>query len=197
MNIFLQGECMKERRSWFITVVLVLFITCAATFAQPSPAASARATRQEVLRLFKVMHINDQMRSVMDSMTKQQSALVHETMKKRYPQMTEERLEQFDAMMEEGIKDFPVDAIIDDLIPVYQKHLTRTDVRAMNVFYSSPTGQKLLREMPEMTSESMQLSYGRMQRQMDAMMERMQKMVKEEELNRKASPKSPAKPDSQ
>jgi hypothetical protein len=188
---------MKERRFRFITVVLVLFITRAATFAQPSPAASARATRQDVLRLFKVMHINDQMRSVMDSMTKQQSALVHETMKKRYPQMSEERLEQFDAMMGEGIKDFPVDAVIDDLIPVYQKHLTRTDVRAMNVFYSSPTGQKLLREMPEMTSESMQLSYGRMQKQMDAMMERMQKMVKEEELNRKASPKSPAKPDSQ
>jgi len=32
----------------------------------------------------------------------EQSALVHETMKKRYPQMPEERLEQFDAMMEEA-----------------------------------------------------------------------------------------------
>ena len=180
-----------------IAVLLVLFTTRTVTLGQSSPLASAPATRQDVLSLFKVMHINDQMRSVMDSMTKQQSALVHETMKKRYPQMTEERLEQFDAMMEEGIKDFPVDAIIDDLIPVYQKHLTRTDVRAMNVFYSSPTGQKLLREMPEMTSESMQLSYGRMQKQMDAMMERMQKMVKEEELNGKVPEKPPAKPDSQ
>jgi len=99
-------------------------------------------------------------------------------------------------MMEESMKDFPVDAIIDDLIPVYQKHLTRTDVSAMNVFYSSSTGQKLLREMPAMTEESMQLSYGRMQKQMDAMMDRMQKMMKEEELNRKAPP-TPAKPDSQ
>ena len=188
---------MKERRPKLIALQLILLSTHALTLGQSSPVANAPATRQDVLRLFKVMHINDQMRSVMDSMTKQQSALVHETMKKRYPQMTEEKLEQFDAMMEEGIKDFPVDAIIGDLIPVYQKHLTRTDVRAMNVFYSSPTGQKLLREMPEMTSESMQLSYARMQKQMDAMMERMQKMVKEEELNRKASPKSPAKPDSQ
>jgi len=184
-------------RQKLLALLLILFTIHAIALGQTSPMPNAPASRQDVLRLFKVMHINDQMRSVMDSMTKQQSALVHETMKKRYPQMTEERLEQFDAMMEEGIKDFPVDAIIDDLIPVYQKHLTRTDVRAMNVFYSSPTGQKLLREMPEMTSESMQLSYGRMQKQMDAMMERMQKMVKEEELNRKASPKPPAKPDSQ
>ena len=188
---------MKELRPKLIALLLILFTTHALTVGQLSPVTSAPASRQDVLKLFKVMHIHDQMRSVMDSMTKQQSALVHETMKKRYPQIAEERLEQFDAMMEESMKDFPVDAIIDDLIPVYQKHLTRTDVSAMNVFYSSPTGQKLLREMPAMTEESMQLSYGRMQKQMDAMMDRMQKMMKEEELNRKASPKSPAKPDSQ
>lgn len=186
---------MKERRFTFIAVALVLFTTGAATLGQPSPAANAPASRQDVLKLFNVMHIHDQMRSVMDSMTKQQSVLVHETMKKRYPQIAEERLEQFDAMMEESMKDFPVDAIIDDLVPVYQKHLTRTDVSAMNVFYSSPTGQKLLREMPAMTEESMQLSYGRMQKQMDAMTARMQKMIKEEEPDKKQKP--PAKPDAQ
>jgi hypothetical protein len=183
--------------SWLrlIAVLLVLFTTPGATFGQPSPRPNAPASRQDVLKLFKVMHIHDQMRSVMDSTTKQQSALDHESIKKRYPQIAEERLEQFDAMMEESMKDFPVDAIIDDLIPVYQKHLTRTDVRAMNVFYSSPTGQKLLREMPAMTEESMQLSYGRMQKQMDAMMDRMQKMMKEEEPDKK--PKPPEKPDTQ
>jgi hypothetical protein len=182
-------------RRFRLTVVLLILFTHAVMFGQPAPTVNAPASRQDVLKLFKVMHIHDQMRSVMDSMTKQQSALVHESMKKRYPQIAEERLEQFDAMMEESMKDFPVDAIIDDLIPVYQKHLTRTDVRAMNVFYSSPTGQKLLREMPAMTEESMQLSYGRMQKQMDAMMDRMQKMMKEEEPDKK--PKPPAKPDTQ
>ena len=186
---------MKYRRLRLIVLLWVLFTEHAVIFSQASPAANAPASRQDVLKLFKVMHIHDQMRSVMDSMTKQQSAMVHETMKKRYPQIAEERLEQFDAMMEESMKDFPVDAIINDLIPVYQKHLTRTNVSAMNVFYSSSTGQKLLREMPAMTEESMRLSYGRMQKQMDAMMDRMQKMMKEEEPERK--PKSPATPDSQ
>ena len=183
-------------RQKLLALLLILFTTHDVTLGQTSPSPSTPASRQDILKLFKVMHIHDQMRSVMESMTKQQSAMVHETMKKRYPQIAEERLEQFDAMMEESMKDFPVDAIIDDLVPVYQKHLTRTDVSAMNVFYSSPTGQKLLREMPAMTEESMQLSYGRMQKQMDAMMDRMQKMMKEEELNRKVPP-TPAKPDSQ
>jgi hypothetical protein len=187
---------MKDRRLRLSVLLLILFITHAAMFAQMPPSTTVPARRQDVLKLFEVMHIHDQMRSVMDSMTKQQSAMIHETMKKRYPQIAEERLEQFDAMMEESMKDFPVDAIIDDLIPVYQKHLTGTDLSAMNVFYASPTGQKLLREMPAMTSESMQLSYGRMQKQMDAMMDRMQKMMKEEDLNRKAPP-TPTKPDRQ
>ncbi len=131
MSILFEGESMTYRRLSLIALLLVLLTTRAATFGQPSPVANAPASRQDVLKLFEVMHIHDQMRSVMDSMTKQQSALVHETMKKRYPQIAEERLQQFDAMMEESMKDFPVDAIIDDLIPVYQKHLTRTDVSAM------------------------------------------------------------------
>src|SRR5438045_9782362 len=129
-------------RQKLLALLLILFTTHAVTFGQPLPAANAPASRQDVLKLFKVMHIHDQMRSVMDAMTKQQSALVHETMKKRYPQMTEERLEQFDAMMEEGIKDFPVDAIIDELLPVYQKPLTRHDIRALNISYTSQTVQK-------------------------------------------------------
>ena len=83
---------MKDRRSRLIALLFVLLTTHAAISGQPSPAANTAASRQDVLKLFKVMHIHDQMRSVMNSMTKQQSALVHETMKKRYPQMPEERL---------------------------------------------------------------------------------------------------------
>ena len=82
---------MKERYQKLLALLLILFTTHALTLGQPSPAPNAPASRQDVLKLFKVMHIHDQMRSVMESMTKQQSALVHETMKKRYPEVAEER----------------------------------------------------------------------------------------------------------
>ena len=168
---------MKDRRLRLIALLFVLLTSHAAISGQPSPTANTAASRQDVLKLFKVMHIHDQMRSVMNSMTKQQSALVHETMKKRYPQMPEERLEQFDAMMEEGIKDFPVDAIIDDLIPVYQKHWTKGDVDAMVAFYSTPTGQKILRELPTTMAEAMQAMQPIMQKKMNGMLERVQQEV--------------------
>ena len=50
----------------------------------------------------------------------------------------------------------------------------------MSVFYSSPTGQKLMKEMPAMTAESMQAAGPRMQAMMDKMMDKSKKMAEEE-----------------
>ena len=46
------------------------------------------------------------------------------------------------------------DHIPADMVPVYQKHLSKSDVEEMIKFYSTPTGQKILREMPAMTAEA-------------------------------------------
>jgi len=45
--------------------------------------------------------------------------------------------------------------MLDDMIPVYQRHLTKQDVDSMLAFYNTPTGQKLLREQPAMMAEGM------------------------------------------
>jgi len=57
-----------------------------------------------------------------------------------------------------------IQEMLEATIPVYQRHLTRTDLQAMTVFYSSPVGQKLLREQPAMVQESMQAASGIQQR---------------------------------
>jgi len=62
-------------------------------------------------------------------------------------------------------------------------------VEAMSAFYSSPTGQKLLREMPDMTSESMQVAYARMEKQLDTLMQKAEQLS-----NEGNSPKKSAKP---
>ena len=168
-----------------MTVILISLIT----LALPVAAGDAPATREDILKLFAVMQVHEQMRQVMNSMFEQQSALVDETMKKRYPRITQEQLAQFDAIIQESMKDFPVDAMLEDVIPVYQKHLSKADVEAMSAFYSSSTGQKLLREMPGMTSESMEAAYARVQKHMETTMDRLEKMMKEDESKEKPSPK--------
>jgi hypothetical protein len=74
------------------------------------------------------------------------------------------------------------------MIPIYQRHFSKTDIDAMSVFYASPTGQKMMREMPALTSESMQVSYARMQKQMDAMTKQAEKIVKEDQEKQKSAP---------
>jgi len=63
------------------------------------------------------------------------------------------------------------------MVPVYQKHLNKGDLDAMAAFYSSPTGQKLMKELPAITQEAMQAAFPIMQKQMTLVMERVQREV--------------------
>ncbi|MBV8475976.1 MAG: DUF2059 domain-containing protein [Acidobacteria bacterium] len=174
---------MKTRR-----LILVLLFACLVAHTQHL-ASNPEASRDQIMKLFEVMHIRQQMRSVMEGVMKQQSSIVRETLKKRYPQMTNEEMAQMDDFILESMKDLPVDGMLDDMIPVYQKHLTRPDVDAMIAFYASPTGQKLMQEMPAMTSEGIQAAYPRMQQQMDKVMQRV-----EERIEQKPRPKNDGTP---
>jgi hypothetical protein len=175
-----------------VALAVVLFVT-SAVFAQQSsaPVGDAPAAKEDIQKLFEVMQIHQQMRQVMDAMMKQQSAMMHETLKKRYPQTSAERIARADRLIADTMKDIPMDAMLDDMIPIYQRHFSKTDIDAMSTFYSSPTGQKMMQEMPALTSESMQASYARMQKQMDAMMRRAEQIVKEDQDKQKSAPEKP------
>lgn len=171
-----------------VRILIALWVMVASCLAVGEQAPDAPATREDILKLFEVMNIHQQMRLVVDSMMSQQRTLIHEAMKKRHPEVTNEQMAQYDSMMQETMKNYPVDAMLDDMVPVYQKHLTKGDVDAMSGFYSSPTGKKLLKEMPAMTTEAMQVAYVRMQKQMGSMMDQVQKMVQEDQ-KKQAAPK--------
>jgi hypothetical protein len=161
-----------------------------------APAQSATpetpATREDVVKLFDQMHVQEQTRTAMESMMKQQRVMVRDMIRKRQPQISEDELKRLDAFTDDFIRELPVDEMLNDMIPVYQKHLTKGDVEAMYGFYSSPTGQKLLREMPAIMTESMQAVMPRMQQSMEKMTERAEKMAKEEEQKKTPKPAPPA-----
>jgi uncharacterized protein len=175
-----------------ISLALILFVATAAFAQQPAPSTGdVPASKEDIQQLFKVMQIHQQMRQVMDAMMKQQSAMIHETLKNRYPQTSAERIARADQLISETMKDMPMDAILDDMIPIYQRHFSKTDIDAMSTFYASPTGQKMMKEMPALTTEAMQASYARMQKQMDAMMQRAEQIVKEDQQKPKSPPATP------
>lgn len=183
---------------WFM---LTAFCLCIPTCAQETvaDASTSPATKEQVQKLFEVMQIRQQSHLMIDSLQKQMQAMSTQTIKARYPQITAAELARANKISEDVMKDVPIDAMLDDMIPIYQKHLTQADVDAMIVFYSSPTGKKLMQQMPEITQEAMQVSYHRMQKQIDAVMERVDESMKENEQPTPPKPgsgQSPtAKPD--
>jgi len=177
---------MKRHSAFF---AIVLLVATAALGQQSTPApGDTPASKEDIQKLFEVMQIHQQMHQVMDAMMKQQSAMIHETLKQRYPQTSADRIARADQMIAETMKDMPMDAMLDDMIPIYQRHFSKADIDAMSTFYASPTGQKMMREMPALTSEAMQASSARMQKQMDAIRQKAEQIVKEDQEKPKSVP---------
>ena len=161
--------------------LLLLVFLCTSTVAQISAPADAPATKEQILKLFDVMDIHKQTRAMMATIERQTRTTSTEALKARYPRITPEQLERVNKISEESMRDFPVDAMLDDMIPIYQKHLTPTDVDTMIAFYSSPTGKKLMQQLPQITQEAMQASNARVQKHIDAVLQRVEEMMKEEQ----------------
>ncbi len=52
-------------------------------------------------------------------------------------------------------KEFNGEGLIELVVPIYARHLTRDDVKALITFYESPVGKKLVAAQPAIVAESM------------------------------------------
>ena len=120
------------------------------------------------------MHLHDMMLQMIDAMAKPMHQMVHDQCVKDKDKLPDDFEAQMNKMMDDMLKDMPWDEMIQAMAPAYQKHMTKGDLDAIVAFYSSPTGQKLLREMPAITGESMQTMMPIMQRYMEKVQGRVQ-----------------------
>lgn len=47
--------------------------------------------------------------------------------------------------------------LLERLLPLYDKYYSLEDLKAVNAFYSTPTGKKILSTMPQLMQESMEI----------------------------------------
>lgn len=66
-----------------------------------------------------------------------------------------------------------MEELINEMMPLYAKHFSADDMRAMTVFYRSPAGAKMLHTMPQLMSESMQISQRVVTPRMTAVIEKL------------------------
>ena len=150
---------------------LLALSLCAGAQTTVSIAPDA-ASKEDVKKLFDVMASHEQMDQMMRQVFAQMRSLDRERMKKQRPDITEAELARIDSASEDLIKKLPVDEMLNDMVPIYQRHFTKSEIDALVVFYSSPPGQKFLHEMPAVTAETMRAVYPRIQKEVDAALKR-------------------------
>ncbi len=147
-------------------LVMCLFFVwmSASVWAQTTVSIAPDApSKDDVRKLFDIMSSKEQVRQMMDQVFQQMRTMNREQMKKRHPDVSEEEMARLDRQSEDLIKNFPLDDMLNDMIPVYQKHFTKADIDGLTAFYASPTGQKFLHEIPAVTGETMRVVLPRIQ----------------------------------
>jgi hypothetical protein len=160
-------------------VAALLFLAFSGNVLARQTKADDPATKEDVERYLQVLRSHDMMKQMMEAISKPMHQMVHDQFMKDKDKLPADFEARTNKMIDDMMRDMPFDEMMQAMVPVYQKHFTKGDIDAFVAFYSTPTGQKMLREMPAIAAEAMQSVVPVMRKQMEAMTERVQKEVAE------------------
>lgn len=175
-------------------LILLLSLLSVVRFAaaqSPEPPST-----DDVQKFMQVMRIERQMDTMLQIMTASAKQGARTGFLKKMPNATPEQIADVESLTDTLFSDFPINDLMNDIIPVYQKHISKSDLQALTEFYSSPVGQRFLDEQPNMMKEMGTLSAARMQQRMAVIMEKYEARLNEltEKWKKESSDKSKPTP---
>ena len=187
-------------RKSILTLAILAFATVLVNAQQSSGGSAAQSkvskealpadapSREQVLRFFDILQVRRNMQLVIDGMKTQMKSGAEQGFRHKLPDATPEQIQQVQAMVDDSFSEISFDELIDAIVPVYQRHLSKSDIDGILAFYASTAGQKLLREQPAIMRESMEVAGAVQQKRMESVLkkldDRMDRMV---EQSRKSS----------
>lgn len=159
-----------------VVAVLLCLGTGTSGLAQQT-ASDSPATKEDIQKYLEVTRSREMITKMIDAMSKPVHQMIHEEYLKDQDKLPADFEERENQKMDDSMKAFPWDEMLQAMVPVYQKHFTKGDVNALTAFYSSPTGQKILREMPAITAEAMQSVMPMLQKHMAAIKDLLQQEI--------------------
>jgi uncharacterized protein len=136
-----------------LLIALILLVWSVPVFGQN---ADEPATRDDVILYLRTMHSHDMLRRIMEVQAQSMQQMLRQMILKDKGKVPSDFDSKFKKEMEDLIKGMPADEIVQAMIPAYQRHFTKSDLEAMNAFYSSPVGQKVLQQLPDVIQEGNQ-----------------------------------------
>ena len=176
-------------------IALLLCLSLSGFSAAQQSGADTPATKEDIQRYMLAMHSREMMAKMVDTMAKPMHDMVHQQYLKDKDKLPADFETRMNKSMDDMFKSFPWDEILDSMVPIYQKHFTKGDVDALVAFYSTPTGQKMINEMPAITAEAIRAMMPLIQKSIDGMNKHLQDeiagMVKDSEAKPgKAAPQT-------
>lgn len=155
-----------------LLIALACFACCLPCLAQN---ADEPASKDDVILYLRTMHSHDLMVRTMQVQSKAMQQLFSDQIMKEKGSLPPDFESRMGKIMDELVKGMPVDEITDAMIPSYQNHFSKGDIEAMNKFYSSPVGQKVLEQLPAVMQEGMQAAMPIMSKYLSDWQERIKK----------------------
>ncbi|MGO9086491.1 MAG: DUF2059 domain-containing protein [Candidatus Sulfotelmatobacter sp.] len=174
----------------------VLIALACLAFIVPAFAQTAEepASRDDVILYLRTMRSHDLMQRTMQVQLQSMQQLMHDQILKEKGKVPANFDAQFKKGMDDLLKNMPMDEVVQAMIPAYQKHFTHGDIEAMNAFYSSPVGQKVLEELPAVMQEGMQAAMPILSKYLSEAHERMKRELEPAETSTPASTEGSAPP---
>jgi len=160
----------------FLLALTLCLAICVPVLAQQSDV-DAPASKEDVQRYLDAMNSREMMRQMVEAMSKPMHQMVHDQYVKDKDKLPPDFEEQMNKVMDDMFREMPWNDILQAMAPAYEKHLTKGDIDNLVAFYSSPTGQKLLREMPAIMGEAMQTAMPIIQKYVDGMNQLVQQQM--------------------
>jgi hypothetical protein len=125
--------------------------------------------------MFDAMHARKQVTQMMTMMTAQLKQQLRASLQRQSGKLSAADNEKVEASAKGAMDIYPVPEMLDDMVPIYQRHMTKTDVAAITAFYGSPAGQHLVDESSVMMRESMSTVMPKMNARSQAYIAKMMK----------------------
>lgn len=150
----------------------VLIVTTFALWCAQATAQTVKPSREEIAKLLTLMQAKENIHVALE----QQLKVIKESMRQGFlakmPGAQESVLLRLDRLVEDAMSELKEDELLEATYAVYQKNLTIEEVRAMTEFYSTPMGQRILKKMPVILTESMQAGAAVAQTKMKTVLEK-------------------------
>lgn len=156
--------------------------------AQVPPLAKAPAgdalppdapTRDQVMTLLDQLQARRTMEAAMNQMKDMMKQSAEESFRRQHPNATAKDLKTLRGVIDDAVGVISLDEMINAVIPIYQRHLTKADLEELIRFYGSPVGQKMIREQPQILQESMQAGAEVAKKHMDEITAKVDKRAQE------------------